>query len=323
MPFLNQKLFEKHYGMSVEELIELERKEKVAIRLPRLYMEYKDIENDYLDPILSRRPPSSPLINLCYSLLINDKVAKDISETEKFFKNKEFDFGNNLTMEMGSINPYPIASLDIISGDRPYLMDFDNNAYQKGTESNFYKLSYLGYSNVNNFLLEMLKVGNGRLDWAYAYSSAYASFLADPIIGSLNGTHMVNYNMKEILNDLIIRTSNEELKKSLLSKSNNILCYDIGKTLTEEINTPLPLTFEESLEYDFKGATNALKSLEKVIDKKNRNEIIDLTNELKNEIYEAGHIAENMRKPTKHLTKVSNITTTISLLGIGCRKFSK
>ena len=69
MPLPNEKLFEKHYGMSVEDLIELERKEKVAIRLPRCYIDYKDIENDYLDPILSRRPPTSPLINLGYGLL--------------------------------------------------------------------------------------------------------------------------------------------------------------------------------------------------------------------------------------------------------------
>lgn len=315
-PLPNEVLFKKHYGMSVEDLIELERKEKVAIRLPRCYIEYKDIENDYLDPILSRRPPSTPLINLGYGLVVNNKLLEEINQTENFFKNKEdFDFGDNLTMEMGSIDPYAITSSDIISGNKPYLLDFDNNAYKQATEINFYKLNHVGYHKVNSFLKELLSTGNGRLDWAFTYSSAYASFLADPILGSLNGTHMVNYNMKEILNDLILRTSNKTLRNELLQKSKNIMSLDIGKTLTNEINMPLPITFEDSLDFDFKGAINALISLEKVVDEKNRNEIIDLTNELKNEICEAGQIVAGMRAPKKHINNVTNISTTISLLG--------
>jgi hypothetical protein len=319
LPLYTEALFERYYGMSVEDLIELERKDKVAIRLPGIYTDYKDVENDYLDPILSRRPPSTFLINLKYGMLINNKISEEISEMENFFKNKEdFDFGNNLSMEMGMVDPLVITSSDIVTGNRPFLSNLNNDSYIKFTQNNFLKLNYTGYGNVNNFLKELLNVGHGRLDWAFTYSSAYTSFLADPILNSLNGTHMVNYNMKEILNDLIIRTSNDKLNKELLKKSNEILCYDIGKTLSEEISTPLPLTMQDSLDLDFDGATNALKSLEKVIDGKNRNEIIELSIALKNELFEAGQIVEGMRGATERdTTKITNITTTISLLGAG------
>lgn len=317
VPLPNEKLFKKYYGTSIEELIELERKEKVAIRLPTLYTHYKDVENDYLDPILSRRPASSFLINLCYGNLVNGKFIEELAQTENFFKNKEFDFGNNLTMEMGIIDPLVLASSDIITGQQPYLSNLNNDDYSKFTQNNFVKLYCTGYDDIIEFLKGLLSIGHGRLDWAFTYSSIYASFLADPILSSLNGTHMVNYNMKEILNDLIIRNSNKIFNKELQTKSNDILSYDIGKTLSKEIFTPLPLNLEESLDFDYEGAINALKSLEKVVDEKNRNEIIDLTQELSNEIQEAGQIASNMRgSVNKNLTDVANITTTIGLLGV-------
>lgn len=313
----NEELFNEYYGMSVEELIELERKGKVLIRLPDYYYAYQNIENDYLDPILSRNPPNSFLINMGYGYLLNNKLEDELKDVENLFK-KEFDFGSNLGMEMGMIDPMVIASFNIITGGDPYLPDISNEKYKEFTHNNFNRLSFSGYGNVNTFLKELLNVGNGRLDWAFTYSTAYTSFLADPILSSLNGTHMVNYNMKEILNDLIIRTTNEELRKTLLSKSSNILCYDIGKTLSEEITTPLLFNLEESLDYDYRGAINALKSLERAIDKKNSNEIIDLTNELKTELYEAGQIAKNMRGSLENnLNRIKSISTTIGLLGDG------
>lgn len=271
LPLPNEKLFNKYYGTSVEELIELERKKKVAIRLSSRYVTYKNVVDDYLDPILSRRPPSSFFINLCYGNLVNGKIIKELEEIEKLFKNKEFDFGNNLSMEMGIIDPMVLVSSDIIMRHKPYLSNLNNDDYSKFTQNNFIKLSCSGYKNVNEFLKELLNSGHGRLDWAFTYSSTYASFLADPILSSLNGTHMVHSNMKEILNDLIIRNSNKILNAKLQSKSSEILAYDIGKTLSEEIFTPLPLNLEKSLDYDYKGAINALKSLEKVVTKKKSN----------------------------------------------------
>ncbi len=315
LPLPNEELFNEYYGMSIEELIELEEKGKVVVRLPDMYSGYSKIEDDYLDPIFSLNPPSSFLINGNYGYLINDKIQGEMEDFHNLFK-KEFDFGNNLAMEMGMIDPYTIASFDMINGSNPYLANVGDETYKKVTHNNFNRLSFSGYNNVNNFLKELLSVGNGRLDWAFAYSTAYASFLADPILSSLNGTHMANYNMKEILNDLIIRTSSEELRKSLLNKSSDILCYDVGKTLTDEISAPLLFNLQESLDYDYQGAIKALKSLEKVIDSRNKNEIIDLTNELKNEIYEAGQIAENMREaPEKNAKRIEKISTVISYIG--------
>jgi hypothetical protein len=313
LPLPNEELFNEYYGMSVEDLIELERKGKVVIRLPDTYEGYKNI--DYLDPIFLQNPQTSFLINTVYGYIINNKLEEEMEDTGNLFKN-EFDFGSNLTMEMGMIDPMAIASWDILSGSDPYLVDVDNKTYKTITHNNFNKLSYSGYSNVNTFLKKLLSVGNGRLDWAFTYSNTYTSFLADPTLSSLNGTHMVNYNMKEILNDLIIRTRNEDLRKKLFSESENILSYDIGKTLSEEISAPLLFNFEESLDYDYNGAINALKSLEVVIDEKNKDEIIDLTNELKSEIYKAGQIAENMRGSVeKNPKRIANISTIISLLG--------
>lgn len=315
LPLPNEELFNEYYGMSVEDLIELEQKGKVVIRSPDLYEGYKNVEDDYLDPILSKSPPSSYLINTSYGNLINNKIAEEMEDAHNLFK-KEFDFGNNLAMEMGMIDPLTIASFDIVNGSQPNLVDVDDQSYKTLTHNNFHKLSYSGYGNVNTFLKDLLAVGNGRMDYAFTYSTAYASFLADPILSSLNGTHMTNYNMKEILNDLILRTSNKELQKLLLRKSSEILCYDIGKIFTEEISTPLLFNFEESIDYDHEGAINALKSLEDVLNAKNKNDVIDITNELKKEIYEAGQIAKDMRgSPEKNAKRIEKISTTIGFVG--------
>ncbi|EKF86192.1 tetratricopeptide repeat protein [Methanobacterium formicicum] len=322
IPLPNEDLFERYYGVSVEELIELERKERAVIRLPGLYSHYKGL--DYLDPILSRRPHSSFLVNLVFGSLINDKIVEQSEEIENFFKEKDFDFGNNVSMEMGMIDPLVLVSSDIITGNKPYLGNFTNNDYIKFTRNNFLKLNYAGYNNVNRFIKGILDAGHGRLDWAFSYSSAYASFLADPLLNSLNGTHMASYNMKEILNDLILRTSNETLKKGFLSKSSEILSYDLGRTLSEEIVMHLPLNIDDALAFDSEGAIDALNSLEKVITDKNSDEIIEFTSTLQNELSEAGQIVEGMRDAKeKHTTNISHISTTISLLGAGAAYLSE
>lgn len=321
MPLPNEALFEKYYGVSVEELIELERKERVVIRLPGLYSYYKGM--DYLDPILSRRPHSSFLINLAFGSLINDRMAEESTDIENFFKGRDFDFGNNVSMEMGMVDPLVLISSGIVTGNKPHLADLTNKDYIKFTQNNFLKLNYVGYNNVNDFLKGILDAGHGRLDWAFTYSSAYASFLADPLLNSLDGTHMVSYNMKEVLNDLILRTSNETLKKGFLSKSSEILSYDVGRTLSEEIIMHLPLNIDDALDFDSKGAIDALRSLEKSITE-NTDEIIEFTSALQNEIYEAGQIVEGMRDAReKYPTNISDIATTISLLGAGSATLSE
>lgn len=321
MPLTDEVLFEKYYGMSVEELIELERKERVVIRLPSLYSNYKDL--DYLDPILSRRPHSSFLINLAFGSLINDRIAKESADIDNFFKVRDFDFGNNVSMEMGMVDPLVLISSGIVTGNKPHLANLTNNDYIKFTQNNFLKLNYAGYNNVNNFLKGILDAGHGRLDWAFTYSSAYASFLADPLLNSLDGTHMVSYNLKEVLNDLIIRTSNETLKNGFLSKSSEILSYDVGRTLSGEILMHLPLNIDDALDFDSKGAIDALKSLEKGITESS-DEIIEFTSALQNKIYEAGQIVEGMRNAKeKYPTNIANIATTISLLGAGSAALSE
>ncbi|MFA0834629.1 MAG: hypothetical protein ACC609_11545 [Methanobacterium formicicum] len=315
LPLPTEELFNEYYGMSVDELIELEKKGKVVIRAADFYHGYDKVENDYLDPILSNSPPSSLIINMCFGHLINNQLEVEF-EDFKDLSEKEFRFGSDVAMDMGIPDPLTIVAFDIINGSQTSLVDLGDQAYKNLTLNNLNKLSYSGYNPVNTFLKDLLKVGGGRLDWAFTYSTAYASFLADPILTSLNGTHMSNYNMKEVLNDLIIRTTNKELQKLLLRKSSEILCYDIGKVLTDEVSTPLLYNLEESLDYDYNGAIKALKSLEEVVDKKNKNEIIDVSYELKNEIYKAGQIAMNMRgSPERNAGRIGTISNTISLIG--------
>ncbi|MBF4468136.1 MAG: hypothetical protein ISP01_01895 [Methanobrevibacter arboriphilus] len=317
LPLKSENSFEKYYGMSVEEIIELEKKGKLALKLAGKYIDYENLENNYLDPILNLKPYSSYWINIKYGELVNDKFHEELEDIENLFKNKEFDFGNYLSMEMGMVDPIVIASSDLISEGNPYYEHIGNDdLYKEITKNNFSKLSNSGYSNINKFLKQTLELGKGRLDWAFTYSHIYSSLLSDPIFNSLNGTNMTNYHLKDLLNDLILRTETKELKNGLLSQSGEILEYDIGKLLNDSVSIPLVLNLEESLDYYYDGAKKALVSLENSIREKNKEEIIDISNELNENLRESGKIAEGMRKYTEVIPNVvENISVAVGMVG--------
>ena len=315
LPLKDEKLFNIHYGMSIDELIELERKGKAVIRLPQSYTKYENINDNYLDPILELKPPSSPSRDLNYSCLINSNFLTELDARKTFFEGKLFDFGNNLALENGMIDPLTITAFDIITGNKAGFLNVDEEVYINILKTNCQKLSLLGYKNINKSLKKILELGYGRLDWAFAYSVAYTSFLTDPIFNSLNGTHLVNNVTKDILNDLFIRTENNNLFKEIFKNDGGSLNYDLGKILTEEIITELPLSFEQSLDFDG-GAIKALKSLENAVDNRSFDNITDRVHNLKTEINETDQTVKEMKNRfVKAKGYVSKIGISVAILG--------
>ncbi|MBP2044948.1 tetratricopeptide repeat protein [Methanobacterium aggregans] len=314
-PIPDEDLFKMQYGLSVEELIDLEREGKVAIRLSYPYINYHNLENDYLDPIISRRPPSARARDLNYSYLINDKFLETL-EKEDFFKGKLFGFGSDLSLEMGMIDPIAIASYDIMNDSGSNFFNFDEEIFVNKVKSNCQKLSLLGYGDVNKFLRKMLEVGSGRLDWAYVYSSCYTSFLTDPTFNSLDGTHLVNNNVREVLNDLFVRNNSGTAFKGIVDENDPFPYYDVGKMLTEEMITATPISLEQSKDIDYSNTIKALEHLENAVNKKDIEEITDRTHELKAEINVANQIVMDMNYAANKVPKgISRIGFSIGMLG--------
>ena len=149
-------------------------------------------------------------------------------------------------------------------------------------------------------------MGNGRLDWAFVFSNTYANFLSNPILDSLNGTHLVNSQMKQVANDLSIRHFENLFPKLNLPVPNidvkdSILSGDIAKIMCENINMPTLFEVEALDNYDNKGPIKALGSLEKAIIDKNNNKIVDLSVDLKNELISAADIVQNMQSSKKNI----------------------
>lgn len=314
-PIPDEFFFKKQYGVSVDELIELERDGKVAIRLSYPYINYHGLENDYLDPILRRRPPSSRARDLNYSYLINDKFLEEL-EFEDFFRGKQFGYGSDLLLDAGMTDPIAIAASDIINGSNSFFYNIDEEMFVNKVKSNLQKLSLLGYGDVNKFIKRILSVGTGRLDWAYVYSSAYNSFLTDPIFNSLEGTHLVNNNVREVLNDLFVRYNSGTALKDIIDENNPFPYYDVGKMITEEIVTATPVNLEQSRDIDYSNTIKALEYLENAVNAKDVEAITDRTHELKVEIKEANQIVLDMNYRANKIPKgITRIGFSIGILG--------
>ena len=315
-PFKIEKDFIKYYGMDVDELLEMYGKGIFKFRLTHNYPKYENLENDYLDNILDKNPPVTPLINENYSILIN---GTSCLENYDEYINKNFDFGSTLLGDLGGTDPLSIIAMDLMNGHQSTMDPFENDDYTKIVIQNLYKLKTCGYSEVVEFLKRFLDVGNGRLDWAFVFSNAYANFLSNPILDSLNGTHLVHSQLKHVMNDLSMRKFDEIFPKlnkrvpGINIDESMILSADIAKEMVNNINMPTLMSMEDVDNYDNKGPIKALASLEKTLLNKESDKIVDLSYALQTELISASKIVENMQSKINH---DSNLIRRFSL-GVG------
>ena len=128
--------------------------------------------------------------------------------------------------------------MDMMSEHGNSMVSFNENNYKYIVAENLSKLESCGFNEIVDFIKRFLDVGNGRLDWAFVFSNTYANFLSNPILDSLNGTHLVNSQMKQVANDLSIRHFENLFPKLKLPVPNidvkdSILSGDIAKIMCE------------------------------------------------------------------------------------------
>ncbi len=318
-PFKTENEFVKYYGMDVDQLLEQQGKEIFQFRLSNNYSDYMNLESDYLDDILDKNHPIVPLINKSYGCLLN---GTDEFPMYDEYIGKNLDFGSILLGEMGGTDPLSIIAMDIMNGHSTIMNPFKNEDYTNIVIENLYKLQYCGYGEVVDFLKRFLDVGNGRLDWAFVFSNAYANFLSNPIIDSLNGTHLVNSQLKHVANDLSIRkfdeifpTLNKSVPKIHIDNS-MILSADIAREMVNSINMPTLMSMDDVDEYDNMGPIKALASLEKAIMTNKSDEILDLSSNLESELVSTSIIVKDMQsniKQKSHL--ISQFSLGVGIMG--------
>lgn len=319
-PFQKRDDFNRFYGMSTTELLELHEKGCVYFNLVSPCSDFHDLENDYLDCILEKNIGISCWSNLYHGYVINNNFEL-FEEIGSFFKDKTFNFGSSSLIELGLIDPLTIAAMNIGSGFKNPLLPIPDENYKLFTEINFKKLWACGFNEINTFLKIFLEEGN-RLDYGFVFSNIYLNFLCNPILDSLNGTYLVNNQLKELYKDLTMRDFNQTFPK--LNKTipkfeideSLILNSDVGKILCDEITIPTLMSLEDYDDYDCKSPIKALKSLENAVENKNINEILDLTEAYKDELYSAGKIAEDMQSSVnKKIDLIDKFSMAIGLVG--------
>lgn len=321
-PFKNESDFKRYYGMSTTELLELHQKGCIYFNLFSPYVNFHNLENDYLDCILEKSTGNSCWSNFYYGYVVNNNSFDLADDISSFFKDKSFSFGSNSLNDLGLIDPLTMVAMNIVSGSENPLLPIPNKNYKLFTEKNFTKLWTCGFNEINTFLKRFLEEGNGRLDYAFVFSNIYLNFLCNPILDSLNGTYLVNNQLKELYKDLTMRdfsqtfpklnktTPNFEVDESLILNS------DVGKILCEEISIPTLMSLENYEDYDYKAPIKALKSLENAVENKKVDEILDLTEVCKNELYSAAKIAEDMQSSVNNrIDLIDKFSMAIGLVG--------
>ena len=313
-PFQNKKDFEHYYGMGVERLVDLKSKGLFKFRLTNNYSDYHGLDDDYLDLILLNNPPVSNVINRAHGLLINND-ENSLNDIFNFIGGNEFDFGNLLNLDLGIADPMVISAMDMMSVNGDYTKCSDDFEYKKVVINNFKNLWASGYGDINDFFKILLQKGHGRLDWAYLFSNVYVNFFSNPILDSLNGTHVVNSKLKYWAEDLSVLNLDKvfddlSIPNDFILGESTILNADVVKIMNENINMNTLLDDEDIDDYDFTGAIDALNSLEKVVDLKRQEDIVDASLELKNQLVQASEIAGNMQESK---SRSFNIINKVSL----------
>ena len=319
-PLPSKKDFEKYYGMDVERCYELKQKGLFKFRLSNNYQDYCNLENNYLDLILSDNPPVANVVNRAHGLLVNNN-EESITELYHLIGGREFDFGNYILNDLGISDPYMISAFDILAGHSYNLKNVNDNIIKSITAHNFTKLWACGYNEINDIFKLLLGNGNGRLDWAFVFSNVYANILSNPILDSVNGTQMMHSRIKYLAQDMSIQKLDRifpDFKNPAqnLKFDNSTLSSDALNIMTKTIGMPTLLESDDLDDFDFKGAIDALKTLENIIDNKKVEDLTYATQDLQNELVSVGNIVKDMQEGKTHKKDLlSNVSWRLGFVG--------
>lgn len=320
-PLHSEDEFKRYYGMGVEKCYELKKEGLFKFRLSNNYIDYHNLDNDYLDLILHDKPPVSNVINRAHGILIN-KDDSSINYLFHLIGSNEFDFGNFILNDLGLSDPYMISAFDIMAGHSYDIKKIDDSIYKSVMANNFTKLWACGYNEINELFKLLLGTGNGRLDWAFVFSNVYANILSNPILDSINGTQMMHSRVKYLAKDMSIQRL-DHVFPDLKNPANNlefddsILSSDKLNIMTKAIDMPTLLNSDDLDDFDFKGAINALKTLESIIDDKRIDEITGATQDLQNELISVGNIVKDLQEgKVRKKSILSNVSWGLSSVGV-------
>lgn len=319
-PLHSEDEFKKYYGMDVEKCYELKNEGLFKFRLSNNYTDYSNLNNDYLDLILDDKPPVSNVVNRAHGLLINGDDSS-INDLFHLIGSKDFDFGRYMLNDLGLSDSYMISAFDIMAGHTYNLKNGDNEIYEIEMAHNFTKLWACGYNEINELFKLLIGTGNGRLDWAFVFSNVYANILSNPILDSINGTQMMHSRIKYLAKDMSIQKLDSifpDLKNPAhnLEFDDSILSSDKLSIMTKTIDMPTLLNSDDLDDFDFKGAINALKTLEDIIDNKRIDEISGATQDLQNELISVGNIVKGLQEgKIRKKNILSNVSWGLSSVG--------
>ena len=320
-PLHSEDEFKRYYGMDVEKCYELKNEGLFKFRLSNNYADYFNLNNDYLDLILDDKPPVSNVVNRAHGLLINED-DNSINDLFHLIGSKNFDFGRYILNDLGLSDPYMLSAFDIMAGHTYNLKNVDNEIYEIEMAHNFTKLWACGYNEINELFKLLLGTGNGRLDWAFVFSNVYANILSNPILDSINGTQMMHSRIKYLAKDMSIQKLDSifpDLKNPAhnLEFDDSILSSDKLNIMTKTIDMPTLLNSDDIDDFDFKGAINALKTLEDIIDNKRIDEISGATQDLQNELISVGNIVKGLQEgKVRKKNILSNVSWGLSSVGL-------
>ena len=319
-PLSSENEFKKYYGMDVERCYELKKEGLFKFRLSNNYTDYFNLNNDYLDLILDDKPPVSNVVNRAHGLLINEDDSS-INDLFHLIGSKNFDFGRYMLNDLGLSDPYMLSAFDIMAGHTYNLKNVDNEIYEIEMAHNLTKLWACGYNEINELFKLLLGTGNGRLDWAFVFSNVYANILSNPILDSINGTQMMHSRIKYLAKDMSIQKL-DNIFPDLKNPANNlefddsILSSDKLSIVTKTIDMPTLLNSDDLDDFDFKGAINALKTLEDKIDNKRIDEISGATQDLQNELISVGNIVKGLQEgKVRKKNILSNVSWGLGVVG--------
>lgn len=319
-PLNSEDEFKKYYGMGVEKCYELKKDGLFKFRLSNNYTDYFNLNNDYLDLILDDKPPVSNVVNRAHGLLINEDDSS-INDLFHLIGSKNFDFGRYMLNDLGLSDPYMLSAFDIMAGHTYNLKNVDNEIYEIEMAHNLTKLWACGYNEINELFKLLLGTGNGRLDWAFVFSNVYANILSNPILDSINGTQMMHSRIKYLAKDMSIQKLDSifpDLKNpaNTLEFDDSILSSDKLSIMTKTIDIPTLLNSDDLDDFDFKGAINALKTLEDIIDNKRIDEISGATQDLQNELISVGNIVKGLQEgKVRKKNILSNVSWGLGVVG--------
>lgn len=320
-PLPSEDEFKKYYGMDVEKCYELKNEGLFKFRLSNNYTDYFNLNNDYLDLILDDKPPVSNVVNRAHGLLINVDDSS-INDLFHLIGSKNFDFGRYILNDLGLSDPYMLSAFDIMAGHTYNLKNVDNEIYEIEMAHNFTKLWACGYNEINELFKLLLGTGNGRLDWTFVFSNVYANILSNPILDSINGTQMMHSRIKYLAKDMSIQKLDSifpDLKNPAhnLEFDDSILSSDKLSIMTKTIDMPTLLNSDDLDDFDFKGAINALKTLEDIIDNKRIDEISGATQDLQNELISVGNIVKGLQEgKIRKKNILGNVSWGLSSVGL-------